>query len=228
MQLKLARFINCSSGGLLLAVAAVLFFSTRAGADIILPHDPIFAISVRYLFWILGGICLGVALFTMSGDPTFIRTTLLAWLATNLAIYRLGYLWNGGSSLGGYLGSFSGAFGVSASTAGIMAEVILAYLVSGSYFTLIYLWQEKRRDARGDYLKIPCPSCGGHIRFATQNLGQSIFCPHCRKETALRRPENLKMSCFFCKEHIEFPAHALGQKISCPHCNRGITLMEQA
>jgi uncharacterized paraquat-inducible protein A len=126
------------------------------------------------------------------------------------------------------LGSFSDAFGVSAATAGIMAEVTLAYLVLGSYFMLAGLWLQNRRVASKDEVKISCPSCGGHVTFASQNLGQQIPCPHCQAIIALRKPENLKMSCYFCKEHIEFPAHALGRKISCPHCNRSITLMERA
>ena len=61
-------------------------------------------------------------------------------------------------------------------------------------------------------LKMSCSSCGGHIKFAVQNLGQRIACPHCQTAITLRQPENLKMSCFFCKGHIEFPSHALGQK----------------
>jgi ribosomal protein S27E len=222
------RFLNSFAGGLLLAVAAALFFSSRVGADIVLPRDPIFAISIGHLFSILSGICLGVALFTLSGKPTFTRAMVIAWLATNLAAYCLGCLWNGGHSLGGYLGSFSDAFGVSAATAGIMAEAALADLVLASYFMLIGLWLQNRRVASGDYLKISCPSCGGHVTFASQNLGQRIPCPHCKAVIMLRKPDLLKMTCCFCKEHIEFPAHALGQKISCPHCKMDITLKESA
>jgi DNA-directed RNA polymerase subunit RPC12/RpoP len=78
------------------------------------------------------------------------------------------------------------------------------------------------------YLKISCSHCGGHIEFASQNVGQQIPCPHCRKSIALRKPDFLKMACFFCKEHIEFPAHAIGEKMPCPHCKMDITLKEPA
>ncbi len=228
MPSKSIRFFYHFTGGLLLAVAAALFFSSRVGADIVLPRDPIFALSIGHMFWIFSGMCLGVALFTLSGKPTFMRAMVMAWLATNLAVYCLGCLWYGGHSLGGYLGSFSDAFGVSAATAGIIAEVTLAYLVLGSYFMLAGLWLQKRRAAGEDDRKISCPACGGHVTFAIQNLGQRIPCPHCRAVITLRKPENLKMSCCFCKEHIEFPAHALGQKVSCPHCKKEITLKEPA
>ncbi len=100
MPSKSIQFFHRSAGGLLLAVAAALFFSSRVGADIVLPRDPIFAISIGHLFWIFSGMCLGVALFTLSGKPTFMRAMVIAWLATNLAVYCLGCLWYGGHSLG--------------------------------------------------------------------------------------------------------------------------------
>ena len=206
------RFLNSFAGGLLLAVVAALFFSSRVGADIVLPRDPIFALSIGHLFWIVSGMCLAVALFTLSGKLTFMRAMVIAWLATNLAVYCLGCFWYGGHSLGGYLGSFSDAFGVSAATAGIIAEVTLAYLVLGSYFMLAGLWLQNRRVASKDEVKISCPCCGGHVTFASQNLGQRIPCPHCQAIIALSKSDLLKMTCYFCKEHIEFPAHALGQK----------------
>jgi DNA-directed RNA polymerase subunit RPC12/RpoP len=76
--------------------------------------------------------------------------------------------------------------------------------------------------------KMFCPSCGGKIKFASQDLGRKIPCPLCKTTLTLRAPENLKMACSFCKDHIEFPAHALGQKIPCPHCNMTVILKEPA
>ena len=73
-----------------------------------------------------------------------------------------------------------------------------------------------------------CPGCGIHIRFALQNLGQRIPCPHCRKMITLREPDLLKMVCLYCKQHVEFPPHAIGQRIPCPHCKKEITLKEPA
>ncbi len=228
MPSKTIRFLNSSAGGLLLAVAAALFFSSRVGADIVLPRDPIFAIPLGHLFWILSGMCLAVALFTLSGKPTFMRAMVIAWLATNLSVYCLGCFWYGGHSLAGYLGSFSDAFGVSAATAGIMAEAALAYLVLASYFMLTGLWLQNRQAASENDLKMSCPACGGHVTFASQNLGRQIPCPHCKAVIMLRKPDLLKMTCIFCKEHIEFPAHAIGQKVSCPHCAKTITLLKPA
>ena len=100
-------------------------------------------------------------------------------------------------------------------------------LLAGSYAAMICLSQE-RVPQPIETAKMACHSCGVHIEFAVQYLGQSIPCPQCQATITLRRPKNLKMSCSFCREHIEFPSHALGQNIPCPHCKTNITLMEQA
>jgi len=205
MPSKSIRYFHYSAGALLLAVAAASFFSSRVGATIILPPDPVFTISIRNLFWILSGICLAVGVFTLAGKPRFMRVMVIAGLATVLLIYRLGCLWHGVHGLGGYLGSFSDAFGVSAATAGIMAEVTLVYLVLGSYFALAFLWWQNRRDA-----------------------GQQIPGPNCQAAISLPASGNLKMSCVLCGGHIEFPAHAIGQQIQCPHCAKTITLSKPA
>jgi hypothetical protein len=226
MESKIIRFFNYSTGALLLAVAAALFISSRVGANLILPHDPIFQISIRHLFWIVGGVCLVMAVVALWGEPTFMRAMVIAWLVTNLAVYRLGCLWYGAHSLSGYLGSFAAAFGVSAAAAGTLAEATLGWLVLGSYFILIGLWWLQRQNRNS--LKMSCSTCGGHIKFSIQNLGQQISCPHCQAALTLRKADNLKMSCFFCNEHIEFPAHALGEKLKCPHCKMDITLREPA
>ena len=56
-------------------------------------------------------------------------------------------------------------------------------------------------------MKMICPACGGHVKFAAQNIGQQIPCPHCRAAITLRQPdENLKMTCVLCGGHVEFPA----------------------
>lgn len=80
-----------------------------------------------------------------------------------------------------------------------------------------------------NYLKMSCPACGGRVKFAVQNIGQQISCPHCQAAITLRKPEEkLRMTCVLCRGSIEFPAHALGQKISCPHCAKTITLLKLA
>jgi hypothetical protein len=146
MQIKLIHFVNASVGWLLLVMTMVLFISSKAGPDVILPHAPLFGISLGHLFCIAGGICLVMALVALWKEPTFMKAMLMAWLATSLAVYSLGCLWHGGRGLGGYLGNFSDAFGVSIQTSAIMANGVLACLIIGSYFVLLGLWLQKRRN----------------------------------------------------------------------------------
>jgi uncharacterized paraquat-inducible protein A len=128
------------------------------------------------------------------------------------------------------LGNVSAAFGISAGAVDVLLKTLVLYLLFGSFLSLLLSWAKKKSSAfpgnMASNLKISCPACGGHIRFAAQNLGQIVSCPHCQKTVTLRKPDLLKMSCFFCQEHIEFPPHAIGQKIQCPHCNNDITLKE--
>ena len=222
---KFIQFSRVSIGGLFVAVAAALFFGSCVDAHVLLPHDPIFGISTRYLFWITSGLCLAMALVSLSGESDFKRSLLTVWMVTTLVVYRFGYIWLGSHGLEGYLGSISDAFGVSTATAEMAADAALAYLVLGSYFVLIGLWLQTKRTGSRNYLKMPCPQCGGKIEFPASGLGQTISCPHCREAVILRKPEEtLKIQCFFCQGHIEFPAHALSQKMQCPHCKRDITL----
>jgi DNA-directed RNA polymerase subunit RPC12/RpoP len=86
-----------------------------------------------------------------------------------------------------------------------------------------------QRDAASGLIRMTCPACGGHVRFASQNLGQQIPCPHCQSAIFLSNPEEyFKMTCVLCKGHVEFPPHALGRKIPCPHCAKTITLLKRS
>jgi hypothetical protein len=147
----------------------------------------------------------------------------MIWLIINLVVYRIGLWTTGWYHPYPLLGNLMEGLNVSALIADGIVAVTSAYLFTGG---IVMFWLELNLARTAKFQKMSCPSCGGHIKFAIQNLGQKIPCPHCHKETTLRKPDLLKMSCFFCKEHIEFPVHAIGQKIACPHCKMDITLKE--
>ena len=223
MQLKAIRFFTDSAGALLLAVALAMFIANWASAGLTQPHDLTLMISMRNIFWIAGIIELGVAMVCLFGKQVGLKVILLCWLTMTLAVYQLGFSWNGDNrGVGAYLASMADTFGITSNTTYWLLKIVFLYLLIGSSIALLWLWREGTRG----YLKTACPHCGEHIAFLPQSLGQTIPCPHCRETVALQAPGNLKMSCVLCGGHIEFPAHALGQKIPCPHCTKTITLLK--
>jgi hypothetical protein len=219
------KTVTTSAGALLLAIAASLFLvNWTSPGDLVLPHDPVFALSVRPLFWIAGGLALTVSLICLFDDRPARQMILLAWLATNFAAYECTLYWMGCNGLTGYLGGFSRTFSLPAAAANAFALASLGSLLALSYGSLLWLWRQKRLDR--NFQKMSCPACGAHIKFALQNLGRKIPCPQCQTAITLREAESLKISCFFCQGHIEFPAHAIGEKMPCPHCQMDITLKE--
>jgi hypothetical protein len=224
MQKAITTFTN-SAGVLLLAVATALFLlNWTTPPDCVPPHDPIFLMSVNELFWILGGIAAVIGWFCLFSERLTIPSLLLFWFALNYVACRIGLRWYGCRSFAGYLEGFSRTFGVSAATANLLADILFAYLLIGGSIALRLSW---RLPTPIVFQKMPCPSCGGRVKFPIESLGKTVVCPHCKASVTLRKAEELlRMDCFFCKEHIEFPAHALGRKIKCPHCKMEIGLKE--
>lgn len=185
-------------------------------------QDPIFGIRFRWVELLLGIVEVCLATLCLFTNKTNVSLWLVAWLIGEIGVYR-GGLWE----MGWYhpyplVSPFTQTFLVPARTADFLMAFLAVYLFIGSIGCLVNLW---KRTQRTNFLKMSCHSCGGHIRFATRNLGQATACPHCKTTVTLRQPEeSLKTFCYFCKGHIAFPAHALGQKIACPHCKMDITL----
>jgi len=227
MRSRLLNFYSYSAGALFLMLAfALLLASSNPSGDIIQPHDPVFRMPLRYLFWALSGLFLGTGLICLFLKPSLRKALPVALVMTIVALYMVLFFWRGGRSMAGYLGGFAYAFHIPPKTAEFMGEAVLVYLFIGSYACMLILWLVDATAAGDKLLKCFCPACGGHITFAPQNANQEIPCPHCQAAIRLREAKDLKMSCYFCKEHIEFPAHAIGKKLNCPHCKMEITLKE--
>lgn len=192
--------------------------------------DPLLGIHLRLATLLIGSIELGVALFCLVGKRLELRLALVAWLTTNFVVYWIGLISLGCHPQWSAVGTLMDPLQIARGNLGLVLRFAPGVLLVGSAGLLVWLWFGRkfllRRQQAVELLKMFCPSCGGHIKFAPTNLGQKIPCPHCRTSISLRKPENLKMSCFFCQGHIAFPAHALGTKMPCPHCAKDITLIE--
>jgi len=221
VQSKLIQYFISSVTALLGAFAAALFLCNIANAKLVEPRDPLFALRTSTLFWILGMEATAVALACVYARPSRFKLGVVLWFAATVAIYRLGLQWQGVHNLCGYTASLAHTFGLSNGFAIALLNLLFSYLFTGS--AALLLWDCLAGPGETE-LKGACIHCGGHLAFSSSRLGQTVPCPHCSKETPLRKPGMRKMSCYFCKGHIEFPTHAIGQKISCPHCKMDITL----
>jgi hypothetical protein len=224
-------FTHSAAALLLLAASALFLINLTGPVHLVLPRDPVTGISLRYLFWIAGGIAVLVASFCLFSERPGRSIPWVAWLATNFLIYRIGLYVEGCHSLTGFLACATYAFALPAKDASVLVDVAFGYLLIGSYGVILWHWFRSPTNpllhhSTTPFLKMACPACGLHIRFAAQNLGQQVPCPQCNTTVILRRPDLLKTVCFFCKGHIEFPTHAIGEKIACPHCKMDITLKE--
>ena len=227
-------------GGILLAAALIRFLIAAGTSPGLALPEPFIGISIRTAVMIVGGFELAVALFCLFGRWPWLQLGGLALLATGYAVYVLVLLSKGVQVQASCLGSLTDPLRIYRGTTGYALQFFPFSLALGSYAAAVGLWfcaearmarsaGARQRDATEGVVTMSCPACGGHVKFAVQNIGQQIPCPHCRVAITLRKQgDNLKMICVLCGGHIEFPPHAVGQKIDCPHCAKTITLLRPA
>ena len=147
VQTKIVRIFFFSVVGVLLITAAAKIVSSFGSAHILQNPDPLFRISFRNLFWIVGSIELAVALICFCSKRILLQAGLVAWLATSFAAYRAGLLWIGYHKPCSCLGTLTDALYISPQVADTVMKIVLGYLLIGSYATLFWLWKEKRKQS---------------------------------------------------------------------------------
>lgn len=223
-----------SAGVVLLTAALERFLVAIGDAQTLSLPEPVIGIPLHYAVLVVGILEWIVAMICLFGQRTSLQLGWIAWMAANYWVYRIGLLTMHCHQKGACVGRLTDPLHLARGGSGIFLSIVPAYLLMGSCVALAWLWLGARRfkdchEEKAKSIKMSCPSCGRHIKFGTENLGQKIFCPQCQAVITLRKPEEtLKISCFFCKEHIEFPSHATGEKMPCPHCKMDITLKEPA
>lgn len=238
--MKWMRYFILSAGVILLAAALSRFLIAAGNAQVMALPDPMLGIPLRYAVLLVGGFELVVALICLFGKRIGLQIGWLAWLGTNFLVFWFGLVWQHCSPQAACIGALTDPLHIYHGTTGYVFEFMPFGLLLGSCVAAATLWFSadartarlagaRQHDATAGLMKMFCPACGGHVKFAAQNIGQQIPCPHCRVAITLRKPdENLKMTCVLCGGHVEFPAHAVGQKIPCPHCAKTITLLKPA
>ncbi|MGH7979675.1 MAG: hypothetical protein ACREE6_09890 [Limisphaerales bacterium] len=134
-----------SSGVVLAFTAAAKLVSSFGDAGVLLRPDPIFSISFGHLFQIAAAVELGVAAICFFHKNQTLQSALVAVLATNLLLYRLGLYWVGYMGLCPCLGTLTADLPVSPEVAETALDVIVAYLLVGSYAALFLLLRPPKR-----------------------------------------------------------------------------------
>jgi hypothetical protein len=217
---RLPEFAAYFAGVVLAFVGTAEIISSFGSSESLDIKDPIFGLGFRWLMGATAIIHLTLSFLILFTKRKLLGLGLTIWIVGNFLVYRIGLWTMGWMHSSGF--NFDG-IGISLKATDVITVWIALFLLAAS---CVVCWMGNRRIQATTFLKNFCPACGGHVKFAFENEGRQIPCPHCAKPMKLRREDNLKMSCFFCHEHISFPAHAIGQKIACPHCKMDITLKE--
>jgi hypothetical protein len=134
---KLQSLFIYSAGILLLATALAKLISVFGRSEILDVEDPLFGFSYRYVMLIVGFLELSVSLLCLLAPKTRLSLNLVIWLATTFLVYRFGNIIIGYKHLCPCLGYFYDAIHLSPRIADLLAEMILAYLLTGGYGLLV-------------------------------------------------------------------------------------------
>ncbi len=138
MQQKLARCFLASAFVILISTGVAKICSAFGGAAVLQTYDPIFGVSYRSVFWLVGTIEVGVAFACLLGRRVDLQARLVLWLTTGFVIYRLGLLLVGYRKPCSCLGSLTEALHLSPQSADTAMKIILAYLLVGSCAALFW------------------------------------------------------------------------------------------
>jgi len=131
-------FTRCA-GVIFVLTGIAKLLALLSGATIFLANDPIFGIQFRILLAIVGilELIVGAMCLLSRMQPL----SIIAWLSTMFAFYRLGLYLTGWKGPCGCLGNFNDIFHVSPILVDNIMKTLLGILFVGSYFFLIYGWR---------------------------------------------------------------------------------------
>lgn len=117
--------------------------SAIGSARLLDDSDPIIGIPFRQLLLLVGLVELFIAFFCLFTDKRRFSLVAVAWISTNFLAYRLSLWLMGWHRPCHCLGNLTAMLHISHRLADNIMKVVLAYLLIGSYATLI--WQRRRR-----------------------------------------------------------------------------------
>jgi hypothetical protein len=137
-DMRRAETIFIRSVIVILALTALAkLISASGGPRALDATDPLLMLTYRQLFLSVGMIELAIAAFLIFSSRQSLKVPVIAWLAANFTVYRVGLFWMGAKLPCSCLGTLTANLGISPHTADLWMKWVLAYLVLGSAFFLI-------------------------------------------------------------------------------------------
>lgn len=132
--------------GVVLAITGVAkIWSGLGNSKFLAVIDPVIGLEFGHLMLVVGTLEIVVALVCFFGRRQTLALGLVAWLATNFVVYRVGLWWIGWHRPCNCLGNLTDALHISPQAADNIMKVVLAYLLIGSYGLLVWQWLRNRR-----------------------------------------------------------------------------------
>jgi len=138
------RFYLKSCGIILLITGLAKIWTAFSKLKILFVADPILSIKFGHLMLMVGLIEIVLGTFCFFGKWTTFTSISLASFATNLLIYRVGLWWIDWKKPCSCLGNLSDALHIFPQTADSLMKALLAYLLIGSYVSLMFLWRQRK------------------------------------------------------------------------------------
>jgi len=145
--MKYARYFLIGCGCLLFLTGAAKVVNAMGAAHVLNVRDPLLQVPYRYLFLLAGGLELVISIYCFFGNNVWLKSQLVACLATTFVIYRIGLVAIHYQYPCPCLGTLTATLHIPAYKADSAMKVVLVYLVIGSYVTLLWLWVRQRKQS---------------------------------------------------------------------------------
>lgn len=140
-----SKWFVLSAGGILLVTGLAKVTSAFGTAQVLQIADPIVGISLGHLMLLAGILELAVAGVCLFTSKQNLGLGLTAWLATCFLAYRAGLWYMDWQKPCNCLGNLTDVLHIPPHAADVAMKIVLAYLLAGSYGSLLCLWKSNRK-----------------------------------------------------------------------------------
>jgi hypothetical protein len=135
-----------SAGTALFAIGIAKIWSSLGKTKLLMVADPILGVPFGQVMLMVGLLEIGVGLACFVSRRQTVITAVIAWLAINFLVYRLGLWWINWKRPCGCLGHLTDTLGISPQLADSTMKGVLVYLLVGSYALLLWRLHLRNRE----------------------------------------------------------------------------------